>query len=376
MQRILIILALFCATNILSAQESTSFQTEQEQIHATIHDYIEGTSYNKMSQIKKAFYEEADLFLDNKDKSLWVVPISEYTSWYEKKEVGKFNGRIGRIISIDNFGNIATAKAEILIPEIELRFIDMFILKKIKGDWKIISKTANSEKSNRKGDKILFVTSNASFYKDTEIPTGNSFSEIVNAFNVFEAAGYQVDFVSPEGGAIPLAYINTSKILEKQYLYDNDFMYAMKNTLTPNQINPQSYKAVYYVGGGSAMFGVPENEEIQKISMSIYEDNEGVVSSVCHGTAGIVNLKTEDGKYLVVGRKVSGYPDSFEREGAEYFESFPFLIQKTIEERGGDFKFSPRNNSHVEVEGRLVTGQNHLSSAAVAAEIIKLIQKE
>lgn len=370
MQRILIILVLFCTTNLLFSQ------TEEEQIRATVSDYIEGTSYNKAPQIEKAFYEGAELFLDNREKKLWVVPISEYISWYENKEPGKFNGRVGRIISIDHFKNIATAKAEILIPERNSRYIDMFILKKIEGNWKIISKTAGSEESNRTGEKILFVTSNAFFYQNTELNTGNSFSEIVNAYNAFETAGYAVDFVSPKGGTVPLAYINTSDDLSRQYLYDSDFMYALKNTLSPDKVNPQSYKAVYYVGGGSAMFGVPENEEIQKIAMSIYEDNEGIVSSVCHGTAGIVNLKTKDGKYLVDGKKVSGYPDSFEKEGAEYFKSFPFLIQKTIEERGGDFKFSPQNNAHVEVEGRLVTGQNHLSSAAVALEIIKLLQKE
>jgi len=369
MQRILIILVLFCTTNILFAQ------TELEQIHSTISDYIEGTSYSHVPQIKQAFYEEADLFLDNKDKSLWVVPISEYAGWFEKNEAGQFTGRLGNIISVDYFQNIATAKAEILLPKRNLRFIDLFLLKKINGVWKIISKTASSEESNRIGNKILFVTSNAAFYQNTELSTGNSFSEIVNAYSTFEEAGYAVDFVSPKGGAIPLAYINTSEELQNQYLYNNDFMYALKNTMKPDKVDASSYKAVYYVGGGAAMFGVPESEAIQAITMSVYENNNGIVSSVCHGTAGIVNLKTEDGKYLVDGKTVSGYPDSFERQDAEYFKSFPFLIQETIEKRGGKFKFSPRNNAHVEVEGRLITGQNHLSSASVAAEIIKLIQK-
>lgn len=351
-------------------------QTEKEQIYATINNYIEGTSYNKVDKIKKAFYEEADLYLDGKDKSPWIVPISDYAGWYKKKEKGKFNGRLGRIISVDNYQNVATAKAEILMPESNLRFIDLFLLKKIKGEWKIISKTASSETSNRRGNKILFITSNASFYKGTKLSTGNSFSEIVRAFDTFEKAGYEVDFVSPDGGAIPLAYVSTSESLEKSYLYNSDFMYALKHTSVPEKIDPKLYKAVYYVGGGGAMFGVPENEGIQKIAMSIYENNKGIISSVCHGTAGIVNLKTKDGKYLFAGKKVSGYPDSYEKEGAEYFKSFPFLIQKTIEERGGDFKFAPRNNSHVEVEGRLVTGQNYLSSADVALEIIKIIEKK
>jgi len=350
-------------------------QTEEAKIKETINNYIEGTSYNKMEKIKSAFYEEADLFLDNREKTLWVVPIAEYVSWYEKKEAGKFNGRVGTIIAIDRYENIATAKAEILIPESDLRFVDLFLLKKIKGDWKIISKTAASEPSNKKGNRILFITSNTDFYGSSDIATGNSYSEIVNAYEEFDKAGYTIDFVSPEGGAIPLNYINTSEKRHKEYLYDIDFMSKLKNTLKPSEVLTEKYKAVYYVGGGSAMYGVPESEAIQKISMEIYEEHNGIISSVCHGTAGIVNLKTKDGVYLVKGKRVNGYPDAFERKDAEYFKQFPFLITKTIEERGGKFKYSDRNSPHVEVEGRLITGQNHLSAKPVALEIIQRLEK-
>jgi len=76
---------------------------------------------------------------------------------------------------------------------------------------------------------------------------------------------------------------------------------------------------------------------------------------------------------LVDGKKVSGYPDDFEKKDKEYFKTFPFLIKKTIEERGGDFRFSNRENSHVEIDGRLVTGQNFLSSKPLSLKIIELI---
>ncbi|NQX38295.1 hypothetical protein SAMN05421820_101309 [Pedobacter steynii] len=39
----------------------------------------------------------------------------------------------------------------------------------------------------------------------------------------------------------------------------------------------------------------------------------------------------------------------------------------------GIFKFSARNVSHVETEGRIVTGQNFQSSSGVALKIIELI---
>lgn len=367
MKKIIYFIALLFSPACLLAQ------TEEALVKKCIENYIDGTSYNKPDNIEKAFYSEANLFLSNKDKELWIVPAREYTNWFKKDNQGQFNGRIGRIISIDVYNNIASAKAEILIPDKKLEFIDLFLLKKLQGEWKIISKSASSLKTNKSGQCILFIVSNADHYGKSTIATGNSFSEIVNAYDTFKTAGYTVDFVSPQGGSIPLAYISTSDTLQKQYLFDPDFMYALKNTKKPNEIDSKIYKAFHYIGGGSAMYDVPENKEIQTIALKVYEENKGIISSVCHGTAGIVNLKTNDGKYLVAGKKISGYPDSFEKQDGEYFKYFPFLIQKTIEERGGIFKFSARNISHVETDGRIVTGQNFQSSSGVASKIIELI---
>ncbi|UAM97143.1 hypothetical protein K8354_12540 [Polaribacter litorisediminis] len=89
-----------------------------------------------------------------------------------------------------------------------------------------------------------------------------------------------------------------------------------------------------------------------------------------------MHLKTKDGKYLVDVKRVNGYPDAFEREGAAYFEQFPFLITKTIEKRGGHFKYSPRNSVHVEVDNRFITGQNYLSSKSVALKIIEQLEQK
>jgi len=368
------IISLTIFTLIFSFTSVSAYgQTNEQEIRQTLTNYIQGTSYNRATQIEKAFHPETNLLLEKKDNPLWRVPVKQYISWFESGEVGKFTGRIGEIISIDIAGNVATAKAEIIFPAKKLRYTDFFLLKKLNDNWQIISKTASSGPSVNHGNRILFIVSNAHFHGELEKAAGASFSEIVNAYHTFKQAGYTVDFVSPEGGAIPLAYINTSNKLDKKYLYNSDFMYALEHTRSPQQITPEHYKAVHYIGGSSAMYGVADNKAIQAISMEIYEKHSGIISSVCHGTAGIAHLKTSDGKYLVAGKRISGYPDAYENQSAAYFQQFPFKIQQTIEQRAGMFKFGARNTAHVEVDGRIITGQNYLSSALVAEEIIELL---
>lgn len=348
--------------------------TEQQEVEAALQLYIDGTSFSQPDKISDAFYTDANLFLSHKEKPVWIVPVQEYTSWFNK--VGRITGRIGNILAIDIQNDIATAKIEILHPQSQSRYIDLLLLKKLNNHWKIISKTATSTAGNNSGQRILFIVSNAHFHGDSQIPAGVSFGEIVNAYDLFTQAGYTVDFVSPEGGAIPLSYVNTSEKLHKQYLYDTDFMYAIGHTHTPADIDPSQYAAVQYIGGSNAMYGVANNEAIQRIAMAVYEQHNGIISSVCHGTAGIVHLRTSDGNYLVKDKRITGYPDSFENPDKAYFKEFPFLIQKTTEAHGGNFYHSPRNNAHVEVDGRIVTGQNFLSSAPVALKIIELIESQ
>jgi len=368
------IISLTIFTLIFSFTSVSAYgQTNEQEIRQTLTNYIQGTSYNRATQIEKAFHPETNLLLEKKDNPLWRVPVKQYISWFESGEVGKFTGRIGEIISIDIAGNVATAKAEIIFPAKKLRYTDFFLLKKLNDNWQIISKTASSGPSVNHGNRILFIVSNAHFHGELDKAAGASFSEIVNAYHTFKQAGYTVDFVSPEGGAIPLAYINTSNELDKKYLYNSDFMYALEHTRSPQQITPEHYKAVHYIGGSSAMYGVADNKAIQAISMEIYEKHSGIISSVCHGTAGIAHLKTSDGKYLVAGKRISGYPDAYENQSAAYFQQFPFKIQQTIEQRAGMFKYGARNTAHVEVDGRIITGQNYLSSALVAEEIIELL---
>jgi putative intracellular protease/amidase len=347
---------------------------EAENVKMTIQKYIDGTSISSQAKLNDAFYKGADLFLTRKDKTNWIVPAAEYISWFDVD--GKDNGRIGNLLSLDIENDIATAKVEIIFPSSKTRYIDMFLLKKLDGSWKIISKTATSTMDKKSEKRILFIVSSAHFHGDSELPAGVSFSEIIVAYDKFISAGYSVDFVSPKGGAIPLSYINTSLPEHKAYLYDPDFMYAISHTQSPEQIEPSLYSAVQYIGGSNAMYGVANNKAIQRIAMAVYEQHKGVISSVCHGTAGIAFLKTQSGEYLVKGRRITGYPDNFENQSKAYFQEFPFLIKATIENHGGKFSHAARNKAHVEVDGRIVTGQNHLSSAEVAKHIIEIIEAE
>ncbi|QPF75148.1 peptidase [Roseateles sp. DAIF2] len=358
---------LSAAAQSLPAQ---SEKTDTEQISETLEDYMQGVANGDAIRLRKAFHPDFKLYAVNRDKTLLVRSGEQYIK--DATAYGKFN-RVGRILSVDVEDEVAMAKVEILTPGDRL-FIDFFQLLKYEGAWKIVNKSYTWKAAPKRNKKILFITSNQHTYGNTKLDTSNHFDEIVVAYDVFKKQGYTVDFVSPQGGAIPIGYIKTSDGLHKQYLYNAEFMNLLKHTLKPAQIKVGDYQAVYYSGGGAAMFGVAENAEIQAIATGVHR-NGGIVSAVCHGTAGLVHLKNSAGVPLYSGKKITGYPDAFENKTAAYYKTFPFSIDAEITRNGGNLVHAKEfgTNFYV-VDGQFITGQDPSSTASVASKVIEALQ--
>ena len=367
-----LVLLLVCLAGV-SRTHAADGDPDRIAIGRALTDYIDGSAHARPEQLRRAFHPDARLLLSRPGTAYWPVSVDEYVGWFSGAKAGQPTGRIGNILSIDVEADTASVKAEILIPSQGARFIDLFLLRKLDSEWKIVAKTATREASRRSGDRVLFVLSSTKFHGASKLPAGVSFGEVVEARDAFLAAGLTVDFVSPEGNAAPINVAEAGEFRNR--FYDADLMYALEHTYTPSQVDPARYRAVYFVGGSNAIYGVPENAQLQDIAMHVYERNGGVVSAVCHGTAGLVNLRLSDGRYLVGGKRVSGYPEEFERQDAAYFKEFPFLIRQTVESRGGTFLTSARDKGYVVVDGRLVTGQNYLSAKQVAEAVVDILRK-
>lgn len=224
-------------------------------------------------------------------------------------------------------------------------------------------------------NKILFVVSNQDYYGTSQIRTANHFGEIVVPYDVFSKSGFTVDFVSPKGGAVPIGYINASDSIHKKFLYNNFLMNKLKTTMKPAEVVPENYSAIFYGGGGAAMYGVAENVIIQNLARQIFVNN-GVVSAICHGTAGLAYLKDEAGKSLYKNKKITGFADKFEDKQEEYYKTFPFSIDEAIKKNEGNFVHSDKlGEGFYVVDGRFVTGQDPSAASKMASEIITLIEK-
>ena len=133
---------------MLFAFQFSQAQSENQLIEKTLQNYIDGSSYNKLSLLESAFTNDATLYLTGRDGFKRYSP-KEYAGFFKNRKTGEFNGRYGKVLAIEIVKDIATAKVEITIPARKMVYIDLFLLKKFGKEWKIISKTATRIDENK-----------------------------------------------------------------------------------------------------------------------------------------------------------------------------------------------------------------------------------
>lgn len=234
------------------------------------------------------------------------------------------------------------------------------------------NKEASSINKSNKMKKILFVVTSHDKKGNTGEATGYYLSEVAHPWEVLHNAGYDIDFVSPKGGKAPVDGFNLEDPINKKFWEDPEHHFKIENTKKPNEVKPEEYAAIFYAGGHGAMWDLADNAELTKIAQKIYENN-GIVSAVCHGPAGLVNIKLSNGKYLVDGKKINAFTN--EEETAVKLEKVvPFLLESRLIEHGAIFEKSGLWQPHVTTDGRVVTGQNPQSAQGVGEAVLKLLR--
>ncbi|MEU4439190.1 type 1 glutamine amidotransferase domain-containing protein [Micromonospora chalcea] len=197
--------------------------------------------------------------------------------------------------------------------------------------------------------------------------TGYYVGEAAEPWEVFRAAGYDVDLVSVAGGEPPVDGRDENDTTQ------NDFLATAGVTDTPKaaDVDPAGYDVILFAGGHGTMWDFPDDPDLARIARSVYERG-GVVAAVCHGPSALVNLTLTDGSRLVAGKRVAGFTNS-EEAAVGLTDEVPFLLADKLTEAGAQHVAAPDFTEHVVVDERLVTGQNPQSARAVADAVVKLI---
>jgi putative intracellular protease/amidase len=212
---------------------------------------------------------------------------------------------------------------------------------------------------------VLFLTSHDQL-GDTGRSTGWYLPEAAHPWKVFTDAGWTVSYVSPTGGYQRMDGVDLADPVQAEFLA----AYGERGpeTVRPDDLSADDVDVVLYVGGHGSMWDFPSDAGLQALAAKVW-DGGGVVSAVCHGPAGLVNLRAGDGSLIVAGRRVAAFTDA-EESAAGLTDVVPFLLASTLVERGAIHVPADNWQDQVIVDGRLITGQNPASATSLARAIV------
>jgi putative intracellular protease/amidase len=223
--------------------------------------------------------------------------------------------------------------------------------------------------------KILIVITSHDQLGDTGEKTGFWLEEFAAPYYVMKDAGAVIQLASPKGGQPPLDpksdLPENQTEYTKRFLADVSAQSELANTTRLAEISANDFEAVFFPGGHGPMWDMPDNQA----SIALIEDfvkNDKPVAAVCHAPVALINAHDENGESLVKGKKVTGFSND-EEEAVGLTKIVPFLLEDALKARGGIFSKGPDWKSYIQLDGKLITGQNPASSEAVAEALLKML---
>lgn len=213
--------------------------------------------------------------------------------------------------------------------------------------------------------KILILSTAHGELGDTGNKTGVWLEELAAPYYALRDAGHEVTVATIGGAPIPVDPNSEpeGEGAAARFKDDPDAMALLRKPADLSDLSPDSFDAVFVPGGHGAVWDLAASGEVADFLAETWRQ-EKPLASVCHGPAAFVGVEI-DGVPLVKGRKVSAFTDS-EEEGTGLQNVVPFLLESRLRELGADFQPGPDMQPKAVVDGRLITGQNPMSSEEVA----------
>ncbi|MBG9815848.1 type 1 glutamine amidotransferase domain-containing protein [Bacillus safensis] len=199
-------------------------------------------------------------------------------------------------------------------------------------------------------------------------PTGLWLEELAEPFHIFKENELEVQIVSIQGGTVPIDKNSIPEGVPAQY---QDVYELLQDTKALTDVNPSDYDGIFFAGGHGPMIDFASNQLVADAILAV-SDKNGAIGAVCHGVSAFVDVKDQNGKSFIEGKKITGFTNE-EEDAVQLTSKVPFLLETKLCEQGASFEKGDAFAPFAVVDGQIITGQNPGSSAETARLFVKTI---
>ncbi len=223
--------------------------------------------------------------------------------------------------------------------------------------------------------KILIVLTSHDQLGATGEQTGFWLEEFAAPYYALKDAGAELTLASPKGGQPPLDpksdLPENQTEATKRFRADTSAQMELANTTKLADVSANDFDAIFFPGGHGPMWDLPDNPTSIALIEEFLKANKPV-AAVCHAPVALINVRDSNGDFLVKGKTVTGFSND-EEKAVGLTHVVPFLLEDALKERGGFFTKGADWTPYIQVDGKLITGQNPASSETVAEALLKLL---
>jgi putative intracellular protease/amidase len=219
--------------------------------------------------------------------------------------------------------------------------------------------------------KVLIIVSNANTIGPNNRRTGTFLSEVAHPYAEFSAANYEINFASLTGDTPYLDALHLADDPQNLAFLTGKGWADMQKAVKLTDVDVSKYDAVFVPGGLAPMVDMPEHPLLKQVIKETYERN-AVVGAVCHGPVSLLNVKLNDGSYLVNGKNIASFTNEEEENYAK--TDVPFELETALVNQGAIFHGVAPWGANSIADGNLVTGQNPASAKGVAEKMIRIME--
>lgn len=224
--------------------------------------------------------------------------------------------------------------------------------------------------------RVLIVLTSHDQLGDTGNKTGFWLEEFAAPYYVLKDAGAEIVLASPAGGQPPLdpGSREPDFLTSATERFDNDTtaQQELANTVKLSDISADDFDGVFYPGGHGPLWDLVSDKDSIKLLKQMYA-RQKPIAAVCHAPVVFRDVLTPAGDPLVQDKQVTCFSNS-EEEAVGLTDVVPELVEDMLMEKGGQYTKADDWQSHVVVDGLLITGQNPASSQGTAEALLRLLK--
>lgn len=210
-------------------------------------------------------------------------------------------------------------------------------------------------------------------------PCGYWPEEVAVPHQVFTAAGLDVTIATPAGvkptadeaGFSPEMNGGSAEAGEALRSYLTSIDEELSSAAVLENLDATGFDIVFIPGGHGPMEDLATSTSFGA-QLRAAHDAGRIISAVCHGPAGLLAAKNDDGTWLFSGHEVTGFTNVEEGQ-VGYATRAAWLLEDRLNELGGKFQANEAWAPLVVVDRQLYTGQNPASSKEISERLVAAV---